>query len=144
MAYRSKQPKSFFLLQKFFWTSKIFQFFFLMSRNCPVELETSRNCPAALENVQKLSRRVRKRPETAPRRVRNVKKLPRRVRPSSQNNLREVEGQVHIQYRKIKKKSKNLSSPETSKKSISGGVPKLRRGGACMVQRSKQPFLNIL
>ena len=35
-------------------------------RNCPAGLRLSRNCPAGLGNVQKLPRRVRKRPETAP------------------------------------------------------------------------------
>merc|ERR1711989_93190 len=74
----SKKKKFFFLVQKNFWTCKIFQknekiFFFRKcqetSKNCPAGLETSRNCPAGLGNVQKL-----------PRRVRNVQKLPRRVR----------------------------------------------------------------
>ena len=145
MAYRSKQPKSFFLLQKFFWTSKIFQFFFF----------NVKKLPRRVRNVQKLLRSVRKRPETFPQR----QETSRNCAPQGQKRQETAaQGQAvklgklaggrglgshSLQNKKkIGKKKKNFfdkfyksknlffvpkknlcsKSSKTSKKSISGGV----------------------
>ena len=56
-----QKKKIFFLVQKNFWTCKIFQ-----KSQKKFFLENVRRLPRSVRNVQKLPRRVRKRPETAP------------------------------------------------------------------------------